>query len=88
MGGQPVEIRIHIKKQGDSVLVDFTGTSPQMAGGMNVTPAAAASAVLYAIKCVVDPETPQNQGCMRPIEVITFVYWLYGGQLIRYGNRP
>ncbi|WP_019120804.1 hydantoinase B/oxoprolinase family protein [Brevibacillus massiliensis] len=53
-----------------------------------MSPLLQASAVLYAIKCVVDPETPQNQGCMRPIEVITFVYWLYGGQLIRYGNRP
>ncbi|WP_051591155.1 hydantoinase B/oxoprolinase family protein [Bacillus sp. UNC438CL73TsuS30] len=70
VGGEPVEIRVKVVKNGQEIEVDFTGTSRQMAGGMNVPPAAAASAVLYAIKCVVDPETPQNQGCFRPIKVV------------------
>jgi N-methylhydantoinase B len=70
IGHDPVEIRIKVKKSGEDIAVDFTGTAPQMAGGMNVPPAAASSAVLFAIKCVVDPGTPQNQGCFRPIKVI------------------
>ncbi|MGE7664873.1 hydantoinase B/oxoprolinase family protein [Ureibacillus composti] len=70
VGGPPVEIQIKVTKKGDGIEVDFTGTSPQMKGGMNVPPAAATSAVLYAIKCVVDPMTPQNQGCFRPIKVV------------------
>ncbi|OCA87182.1 hydantoinase B/oxoprolinase family protein [Pseudobacillus wudalianchiensis] len=69
VGGPPVEIRIKVMKRGRDIEVDFTGTGPQMEGGMNVPPAAATSAVLYAIKCVVDPSTPQNQGCFRPIKV-------------------
>ncbi|WP_066062251.1 hydantoinase B/oxoprolinase family protein [Neobacillus soli] len=70
VGDDPVEIRVKVVKRGQEIVVDFTGSSPQMTGGMNVPPAAATSAVLYAIKCVVDPSTPQNQGCFRPINVI------------------
>ncbi|MBU8877526.1 hydantoinase B/oxoprolinase family protein [Bacillus sp. FJAT-29790] len=70
IGGAPVEIRVRVVKRGKEIEIDFTGTSEQMAGGMNVPPAAATSAVLYAIKCVVDPGTPQNQGCFRPIKVV------------------
>ncbi|KXH83792.1 hydantoinase B/oxoprolinase family protein [Sporosarcina sp. HYO08] len=69
-GGDPVKICVKVTKNDQKITVDFTGTDPQMAGGMNVPPAAATSAVLYAIKSVVDPETPQNQGCFRPIEVV------------------
>lgn len=69
VGEQPVAIRVNVKVEGDRILVDFAGTDPQMPGGLNVPPAAATSAVLYAIKCIVDPTTPQNQGCFRPIEV-------------------
>jgi len=69
-GGSPVEIKVKVTKRNNGIKVDFTGTSKQMKGGMNVPPAAALSAVLYAIKSVVDPETPQNQGCFRPIEVV------------------
>lgn len=69
VGGSPVEIRVKVIKKGQGIEVDFTGTDPQMLGGMNVPPAAATSAVMYAIKCVVDPETPQNQGCFRPIMI-------------------
>lgn len=70
VGEFPVKIQIKVRKKGHKFIVDFRGTDSQMAGGMNVPPAAATSAVLYAIKSVVDPETPQNQGCFRPIEVI------------------
>ncbi|MGG4152812.1 hydantoinase B/oxoprolinase family protein [Peribacillus muralis] len=69
IGGGPVEIRITVCKSGNEIEVDFSGTAAQMPGGMNVPPAAAASAVLYAVKCVVDPSTPQNQGCFRPIHM-------------------
>ncbi len=69
-GGSPVRIQVKVIKTGQKIKVDFTGTGLQMNGGMNVPPAAATSAVLYAIKSVVDPETPQNQGCFRPIEVV------------------
>ena len=67
VGGDPVEIRVTVRKSGESIEIDFAGTGQQIEGGMNVPPAAATSAVLYAVKCTVDPGTPQNQGCFRPI---------------------
>lgn len=70
IGGEPVKIQVNITKQDQDITVDFTGSDSQMKGGMNVPPAAAISAVIYAIKSVVDPETPQNQGCFRPVDVV------------------
>lgn len=69
IGEEPVEIRVAVTVEGDGIHVDFEGTDEQMLGGMNVPPAAATSAVLYAVKCVVDPDTPQNQGCFRTVSV-------------------
>lgn len=69
VGDEPVEIQVRVTVSGDEIEVDFAGTQEQMLGGMNVPPAAASSAVLYAVKCIVDPETPQNQGCFRSISI-------------------
>lgn len=68
VGGPPVEIHVKVRKRGEDIEIDFTDTNSQTAGGMNVPPAAATSAILYAVKCIVDPGTPQNQGCFRPIK--------------------
>lgn len=69
VGGPAVEIRTTVTVSGDRVAVDLTGTGEQLAGGMNVPPAAATSAVIYAVKCIVDPDSPQNQGVFRRVDV-------------------
>ncbi len=68
---QPVPIRVAITVADDSMTVDFTGTSPQRPGCINAPQAVTVSACLYVIRCVVGDEAPANQGCLRPLEIIT-----------------
>lgn len=69
-GGRPVRIHLTLAVKGAEVVADFTGSDPAIRGGMNVPYAAMASATLYAVKCVVDPDAPLSEGCFRPIRII------------------
>ena len=68
---QPVPIRVAITVDDDHMTVDFTGTSPHRPGCINAPQAVTVSACLYVIRCVVGDEAPANQGCLRPLEIIT-----------------
>lgn len=55
--------------QGDALAVDFTGTSPQVAGNVNAVSAIVQSAVGYCIRLLADDDLPMNHGCFLPIQV-------------------
>jgi N-methylhydantoinase B len=63
-----IKSTVHIKE--DSILVDFTGTAPQVRGGVNCGPSTVMACVYYVALAVVDPDIPPNHGVRRPIEVI------------------
>ena len=67
----PVPIQVTITVAGDQMKIDFTGTSPQRPGCINAPQAVTVSACLYVIRCVVGEQAPANQGCLRPIDIIT-----------------
>ncbi|MBI2493305.1 MAG: hydantoinase B/oxoprolinase family protein, partial [Candidatus Rokubacteria bacterium] len=46
------------------------GTDPQVRGPLNTTYFIACSAVYYAMKALVAPEVPPNDGCYRPLHVL------------------
>jgi N-methylhydantoinase B len=54
---------------GDSIVVDYEGSSPQVPSGINCVLHYAAAFTTYALKCVLEPEMPNNAGCFRPITV-------------------
>jgi N-methylhydantoinase B len=64
-------VRGTIRKRGDSIVVDFTGSDPRVAGPMNAPLTVTASGVFGAIKMIADPKNmiPPNSGCWRPIQV-------------------
>ena len=68
---QPVPIAVAITVAGDQMTVDFTGTSPQRPGCINAPQAITVSACFYAVRCVVGEQAPANQGCLRPVNIIT-----------------
>ena len=68
---EPVPIAVTITVAGDRLTIDFTGTSPQRPGCINAPQAVTVSAALYAIRCIVGDDAPANQGCLRPVEIIT-----------------
>ena len=68
---QPVPIAVAVTVSGDEITVDFTGTSPQRPGCINAPQAVTVSACLYVIRCLVGDQAPANQGCLRPVHIIT-----------------
>ena len=68
---QPVPIVVTITVAGDEMTVDFTGTSPQRPGCINAPQAVTVSACLYVIRCIAGGDAPPNQGCLRPVHIIT-----------------
>ncbi|MEG6508380.1 hydantoinase B/oxoprolinase family protein [Methyloligella sp. 2.7D] len=69
-GGEPVRIEISVEIKGDEIVVDFTGTGPQMEGGMNASSTAAMAAVMFAVKAGFDADGEQTAGSLRPITMI------------------
>ncbi len=67
----PFWIRMKVKKTGDRLVVDFTGSDPQVKGPMNASLSVTASGIYCGLKMAVDPNSlvPPNSGCWRTIEV-------------------
>jgi N-methylhydantoinase B len=66
---EPVRIAVAVTVRGDEVALDFSGTSPQIAGPLNATPYVASSAVYYSVRAVCEADIPTNAGCFRPISI-------------------
>ncbi len=65
-----VTIQVAVTIAGDHVLVDFTGTSPQVKAGINSPIAFTRSATCGAIRMLLDPAIPNSAGYFRAIEVV------------------
>ena len=68
---EPIRVRTRIEKTGDSLVIDYAGSSPQVDRAVNVAYNYTYAYSVYPIKCVLCPEVPNNEGCFRPIEVRT-----------------
>lgn len=66
---EPLHIAVTITIEGDSLIIDFAGTSDQIARGVNSVYNYTYALTCYTVKCVLDPETPKNEGSYRPIDV-------------------
>ncbi len=52
------------------VTVDFSGSSPQVAGSINAVAAITYSACFYVFRCLLRDDVPATAGLMRPIHLI------------------
>jgi N-methylhydantoinase B len=64
-----LEIRATVSIAGDSVDIDFDGTSPQHVGNLNCPLAVARSACFYVVRCVTAPDLPASGGAFEPVSV-------------------
>ncbi len=64
-----IVIRLTITVSGNRVKFDFAGTSPQVPGNVNVTLNATMASVCYALKALLDPGIPNNEGVIRVAEI-------------------
>ncbi len=70
-GTQDIPIAVAIEPAEDRLLIDFTGTSGEVAGGINAVRAVTLSAVFYVVRCMLaDDQVPTNAGIFRPVDVI------------------
>ena len=65
----PVRISVRIEIKGEGVIVDFTGSSPQVRGPINAVEAITVSAVYYVFRCLIPTNVPASWGIMLPVKV-------------------
>ena len=65
-----VQVSITISHETQSAIsFDFTGTSAQAAGGINMAWPALLATVFYSVKAIFAPDVPLNGGFQRPIQI-------------------
>ena len=64
-----LELRATVTIAGDSIDIDFAGTSPQHDGNLNCPLAVARSACFYVVRVLVDPDLPASGGGFAPVTV-------------------
>jgi len=67
---EPLLLPLRLTIRGGDLVADFTGASPQVPVPVNSTLAVSAASVFIALKSILDPAAPLNQGSFRPISVI------------------
>ncbi len=66
---EPVQVEVTLTVDGDRIVVDFEGSDPPVAGGINSPMANTYSAVYYSLKFFLSPDAPANAGSFRPVEI-------------------
>ena len=69
VGGGPVKIQLKLTVQGDEIIADYTGTSPQKGGALHPNYWFTASLTYAGIRAVLPPDTPNNAGFYRAVTV-------------------
>jgi N-methylhydantoinase B len=69
--GEPsIVLRLRLEKDGERIRFDYTGTSPQLALPLNAVYGVTLSGIYYALRALLVPDIPVNDGVFRPIEVV------------------
>jgi N-methylhydantoinase B len=68
-GTEDILIALKINKKDDDILFDFSGSDDQVLGNFNLTFNATQSAVCFALKALLDPDVPNNQGIFDAIRI-------------------
>lgn len=66
----PVKIQVNVNISGDSMEVNFDGTSPQTKGNVNSPWSCTLAGVYYTLVGIIDPYMPVNSGTFEPVNVV------------------
>jgi 5-oxoprolinase (ATP-hydrolysing) len=69
--GADLKVSVHVNHAAREAVIDFTGTSAQRKSNFNAPPAISRAAVLYVFRCLVGDDLPLNEGCLKPLKIIT-----------------
>jgi N-methylhydantoinase B len=70
VGGSTVLIRTSVTITDDEIIVDYSGSSPQVVPAINCTLTYTAAYTVFGILCMLDLPVAVNEGTLRPIRVI------------------
>jgi N-methylhydantoinase B len=66
----PVKIAVSITVRDETLTLDYSGSSPQVAWAGNCPYVTTYAHTTYALKCLLDPVTPRSDGAFRPVRVV------------------
>ena len=66
---QPLRVECIVTISGNTISIDFTGTSDQVLWPINSVLNYTQAYACYAVKCLLDPNAPNNAGTLAPITV-------------------
>jgi N-methylhydantoinase B len=64
-----IAVRLELDPDAASIHVDFTGSSPQVAGSVNAVRAITLSACFYVLRCLLQEDAPATAGILRPLSL-------------------
>lgn len=69
-GLEPLRLPLKLTIDGDELIADFTGASPQVPVPVNSTLAVTSGGVIITLKSALDPRAAMNHGSFRPVKVV------------------
>ncbi|MBM4286124.1 MAG: hydantoinase B/oxoprolinase family protein [Deltaproteobacteria bacterium] len=70
-GHRDLPVRLALTVAGTAAALDFRETADQAEGGINAVPAVVEAACYYVFLALLGDDYPINQGCFRPLTVLT-----------------
>jgi N-methylhydantoinase B len=67
---EAIEVKAAVTVAGNDIIIDYTGSSPQVTAAINCTINIVRSYSSYPIKLALDPSVPNNDGGLKPIRII------------------
>ena len=71
LGERDIPIEVTVAIDGDHLVANFKGSSPQVEANFNAVEAVTRSCLYFAVRVATDPTIPTNGGCYRPLDLIT-----------------
>ena len=66
---EPIVLRCRLTVKGDAIDIDFAGSSPESAHGINVVQNYTHAYASFTVKAAIYPDVPHNEGSFRPVRV-------------------
>jgi N-methylhydantoinase B len=67
--GEPIHLVLTITIEGDHLVADYAGTSPQVRQAINVVYNYTEAYTTFGLKCALAPDVPNNEGSFRAVTV-------------------
>ena len=64
---EPITVDCKIRIDGDRLAIDYSGSSLQVPKAVNVVPAYTFAYSAYAVKAILEPQVPNNEGSFQPV---------------------